>query len=196
MNKIMFNSKYGLEQAVLEGRKTVTRRIAFDGEIKLPNTGFLTEGKERGRMVLSDGGRIVAKSNYAVGEVVAIAQAYQNVRPFYFDEWQTDQDWFKKGWNNKMFVKADLMRHHIQITNIKVERLQDISDEDCLNEGIDASNSFEIGYGVDWVYQFQNDNRSYFTPREAFAALIDKTSGKGVWQKNPYVFVYNFVLID
>lgn len=100
------------------------------------------------------------------------------------------------GWNNKMFVKADLMPHHIKITNISVERLQDISDDDCLSEGIDSSNGFEIGYGIDWVYQFQNDNRSYFTPREAFAALIDKIGKRGDWQRNPWVFVYEFKLID
>ena len=35
-----------------------------------------------------------------------------------------------------MFVKADLMPRHIEFTDRKVERLQDISDEDCLKEGI------------------------------------------------------------
>ena len=34
------------------------------------------------------------------------------------------------------------------------------------------------------------------TPREAFAHLIDKVSGKGTWDKNPYVFVYDFELVD
>ena len=37
--------------------------------------------------------------------------------------------------------------------------------------------------------------RGYETPREAYAALIDKVSGKGTWQNNPYVFVYDFELI-
>ena len=35
----------------------------------------------------------------------------------------------------------------------------------------------------------------YTTPREAYAALIDKLSGKGTWESNPYVFVYDFELI-
>ena len=33
------------------------------------------------------------------------------------------------------------------------------------------------------------------TPREAYAALIDKISGKGTWASNPYVFVYEFELV-
>lgn len=40
------------------------------------------------------------------------------------------------GWTNKMFVRANLMKRHIRITDVKVERLRDISEEDCLKEGI------------------------------------------------------------
>lgn len=88
------------------------------------------------------------------------------------------------------------MPHHIRITDVRVERLQDISDEDCFKEGIYASNSHEIGYGIPWVYGFEKSKIVYYTPREAFAALIDKVSGKGVFQSNPYVFVYEFELVD
>lgn len=34
------------------------------------------------------------------------------------------------------------------------------------------------------------------TPREVYANLIDRISGKGTWESNPYVFVYDFELID
>ena len=41
-----------------------------------------------------------------------------------------------------------------------------------------------------------NDPSTIFlTPREAFAALIDRISGRGTWQCNPWVFVYEFELI-
>lgn len=36
----------------------------------------------------------------------------------------------------------------------------------------------------------------YLTPREAFAALIDSISGKGTFNSNPYVFAYEFELVD
>lgn len=46
-------------------------------------------------------------------------------------------------------------------------------------------------------YEFEgNKDDGFDTPREAFAALIDKVSGKGTWESNPYVFVYEFELID
>ena len=108
-----------------------------------------------------------------------------------------------KGWDNKMFVKADLMPHQICITGIKVERLQDISDEDCLCEGIIRRDDMINSRMEDIVrYTFANSfvggvYKTYATPREAFAVLIDKPGigSKGTWERNPWVVVYTFKLI-
>lgn len=94
-----------------------------------------------------------------------------------------------------MFVKASLMPHHIRITDVKVERLQDISEEDILREGVwqfyDNKNLFyvskNIGYAPDVAFP---------SARKAFAYLIDMVSGKGVWESNPWVFAYSFELVD
>lgn len=87
------------------------------------------------------------------------------------------------------------MHNHIRITNVRVERLQDISDEDCIAEGI----SF-YKYNGKIHYTFDNKVKKTFfkfdTPREAYSALIDKISGKGTWESNPWVFVYEFELVD
>ena len=45
------------------------------------------------------------------------------------------------------------------------------------------------------MYEFYNSKKYFATPREAYAELIDKVSGKGTWNKNPYVWVYEFKLI-
>lgn len=198
MQKIMFNNKYRLTQAVLDGSKTNTRRIAYIGDIKNASVGFITDGKERGTCVLCDGSSIVARSAYKIGEEVAIAQSYKDCLS---DSWikyihkvdpnvSYDRDLiFCPGNENKMFVRADLMPHRIRITNIRIERLQDISEEDCLKEGIVCKNGryrVETYKGV-----------TFYTTdaRQAFAYLIDKVSGKGTWDSNPYVFVYEFELI-
>lgn len=44
------------------------------------------------------------------------------------------------------------------------------------------------------LYEGNKDN-GFDTPREAFAALIDKVSGKGTWESNPYVWAYEFELM-
>ena len=217
MKKIMFNDKFGLTQAVLDGRKTMTRRI-----IKCPRTfrgewvaGFNIHRRHSDKKIVDwpcmydaderefDMGEILPK--YKLGEVVAIAQSYKDVDRFhrkgknadyleYLDSILPELKLYP-GWGNKMFVKAGLMPHHIKITGIKVERLQDISDEDCLKEGIIHVSTF-LGQKI---YHTPHVNGSYLSTnvaQEAFAYLIDKVSGKGTWEENPFVWVYEFKLFD
>ena len=211
MKKIMFNDKFGLTQAVLEGRKTMTRRI-----IKCPRTfrgewvaGFNIHRRHSDKKIVDwpcmydaderefDMGEILPK--YELGEVVAIAQSYKDIG--YNGEYSWVQDGIHyhrdraAGWANKMFVKVNLMPNYIKITGIKVERLQDISDEDCLKEGI-YEDSGDDEFPPSIFYEFEgNKDNGFDTPREAFAALIDKVSGKGTWESNPYVWAYEFELM-
>lgn len=187
----MFNTMYGLEQAVLDGRKTMTRKV-ITNKVAIAHC-------EKGYTDLA-----LNYAAYQVGDVVAIAQSYMDIAIGISGKYKhaciTDKNdldtWCKyvdmqhiypNAYNNKMFVKADLMPHHIRIINIRVERLQDISDEDCLREGIIDNND---------IIQYQVLNNCFFSPREAFAYLIDKVSGKGTWERNPYVFVYEFEKLD
>ena len=181
MKKIMFNDKYGLTQAVLEGRKTQTRRT------------FLKPGEETLFDGITPEYLISVRSRYKVGETVAIAQSYADITP--------QVDWVKcmirketLGWNNKMFVRAEDMPHHIRITKIRIERLQDIKSEDCLNEGLWRAGDVGLEGTTYWYHGLSNS--SFRTPQEAYASLIDRISGKGTWVNNPYVFVYDFELID
>lgn len=184
MKKIMFNDKFGLTQAVLDGRNTITRRSI--PKKLLENIELYAHGNEEELRH-----RLRANSSYRVGEVVAISQAYKDI---YNDAYHIGLYGRTAGWTNKMFVKAELSPHHIKITNIRVERLQDISDEDCLREGLIYSPVGVRHYG----FYSENDNCVYYfyAPREAFAALIDKASGKGTWERNPLVWVYEFELVD
>lgn len=198
MKKIMFNDKYGLTEAVLDGRKTMTRRV-----IKAPKTmegqwvsGFAIckrPGSDEFVEVIAldaDEGMINnILPKYKPGEVVAVAQAYDDIvsTELYADELLVDKMHLEDtpGWSNKMFVLADLMPHQIRITNVRVERLQDISEEDCVKEGVWEAQ--QVNYtSIDGIP---------FSPIEAFAALIDKVSGKGTWESNPWVFVYEFELV-
>ena len=188
MKKIMFNDKYGLTQAVLEGRKTMTRRMA--------NAWERQDGTLSGWM----------PGAYKVGEEVAVAQKYKDIPNPFAGRGTTWAD--AAGWENKMFVKAEDMPHRILITNIKVERLQDISEEDALREGVQMFDTPEGKvYVAGGVYVGEdarlkiakgmiNLAKPFGTAREAFAVLIDKVSGKGTWQRNPWVFAYEFELLN
>lgn len=191
----MFNDRYGLTTAVLDGRKTMTRRIidsktssgAYDYVQRIHGTGldFLDY--------------LLEHSRYKVGEEVAIAQKYSQIF--------TEADLSKrkgslgdmitgKAWDNKMFVQAAVMPHRIRITNVRVERLQDISDEDCMREGVWKleSDGCPTMFTFDG-WRFKNKvNRCTDSPKEAFEALFKKISGGKAWDDNPWVFVYEFEL--
>lgn len=188
MKKIMFNSKYGLDKAVLEGRKTMTRRI-------IPNRVEVRESGYNACGFCDENDRDV-KPVYKVGEVIAIAQSYEKV---YYENILNTQcptitvdEFNSPGWTNKMFVRAVLMPYAIKITEVKVERLQDITREDCLKEGIFK----HISHAK--VYYMHEGIGNYFfeTPRRAFASLIDRVFGKGTWDSNPWVFAYSFKVIN
>lgn len=239
MKKIMFSDKYFLTKAVLEGRKTQTRRIiktsdAFervnpdfdwdDEDIENFGNDFAlrvknmseTEKKECFNYLLNH-------PKYKVVEIVAVAQSYKDVDSYYSAAYQRQHSihgmtidaldcvpnedikkWFKNrndfkdksSWNNKMFVKSELMPHQIRITKVSLERLQDISDEDCLAEGIRKDGRYSF---IENVKQLNGDciafSCNFDSPREAYAELIDKVNGKGTWESNPYVWVYDFELV-
>jgi hypothetical protein len=198
MKKIMFNDKYGLTQAVLDGRKTMTRRIIHDENI--PDDPEYGYAPNIDACCVFNEDDVVAKSQYNLCEVVSIAQSYETLaNSGYLDKMMDGLLSMKKeyagaGYKNKMFVKAELMPHHIKITHIYVERLQDISYEDCLREGVRKWD--KDGNPLGPSYDFVNSPHGYATPREAFAALIDKVSGRGTWDSNPMVWVYEFELVD
>ena len=195
MKKMMFNDRYGLTQAVIHGRKTVTRRVVKDAWWPI----YKIEAEEiKGDIihVIANNGKLVIerKCPYKIGEIVAVAQSYEQVYyQVYYQEGLETIDMlvsglkYTVGWQNKMFVKAELMPHRIQITDIRIERLQDIKN-----------GKMRYHYGFDG---FLHEREGWFAqkwfnkPREAFASLIDKVSGRGTWDRNPFVWRIEFELV-
>lgn len=219
MKKIMFNDRFLLTEAVLQGRKTQTRRIIkpkknnffldmLSDENYMKHTGTLSYDDEFGEFRIDDAyAAYTYKPLYKVGEVVAVAQRYSVV----LHEYLTNNDHPKlyqsfiqlylnesicpllkrsKGWRNKMFIEPDLMPHQVLITDVRVQRLQEITDEECVLEGIQK-------------YDKIGDIQRYITPdrglvsddvKHCYSWMIDKISGKGTWEMNPFVFAYSFKL--
>ena len=206
MQKIMFNETYGLQRAAIDGTKPMTRRAVQD---KLQNqlTWIFEDcNYDYSKFWLHPTVQLITneKAQYKVGEVVAIAQSYKDAG--YTKEWVVQHvkpnpkvkptDPFEKkypGWNNKMFVKAEFMPNFIQFTANKIERLRDISDKDCMREGVlRLAGTSLYHYDESIVRKGRN---LYHTPREAFASLIDKVSGRGTWDRNPWGYAYTFEIL-
>ena len=214
MKKIMFNDKYGLTQAVLEGRKTQTRRMlnptlffqrleTYEGWSNEDISAWKRSCNRRFYEAQGDTLKqmldyALSSSRYKVGETIAIAQSYKDIHAEILREvgdWDLKKEFMQsKGYANKMFVRAEKMPHAIRITNIRVQRLQDIREKDCMKEGIWRDDNVGLEGTTYWYHGLANS--SFRTPQEAYASLIDNISGKGTWASNPYVFVYDFELIN
>lgn len=197
---------------VVKGEKTQTRRMIVS------RTGYFQVESRNG--VIFDiwqtddnewcGDNLVpVNPKYQVGEKVYLKEPY-----FIFDEednsclykylpkvdWLTDKEFLDnvnsisrlQGWKNKLFMPESAARYFIEITAVRAERLQDITEADCIKEGIDRIDFPAIHFGIEEGEYF---NWLGNTPQEAYASLIDKINGKGTWEKNPFVWVYDFKLV-
>ena len=225
MQKMMFNKTYGLESEVLERLKEMTRRVVPEK--------LLLDAMEYGGGDIGKRNRyLIEHAPFKVGEVVAVAQSYKEIDERSIVGYKDASDiqpgmvspifaTESPGWNNKMFVRADLMPNQIRITDIKVEQLQDITDEDCGKEGIVPFTwrqwlkqefgdfgpqkykdwnvwtlpKFTEGLSDPWGDSDPNEFMAD-SPRAAFAVLIDRVSGKGTWESNPLVYAYTFELLE
>ena len=205
MKKIMFSDKYGLTDAVLKGVKTMTRRL-----IPLEETegGVVPVSFWNGKWCGAHG-KALKRQPYEIGEIIAIAQSYEtlaNSGTKTLDSMLKNSLTFKEeycgaGWGNKMFVKAELMPHKIKITNVSVERLQSISDEDAKKEGIYYDEPFpELADPNVWAFSVigKKHKNTWWSPapKIAFENLIKHMMGKEIWERNPWVFVYEFELLQ
>jgi len=202
------------------------------------------------------------KPRYKVGETVYLKEPYF---PYCFERalYKYDsKNQFGK-WSNKLFMPEKYARYFIEITGVRCEQLQDISDEDCMKEGIfldfietdyfhyyddenryycstcetlgrerlvmevlkdrerfgfnseytedelkDELNSYSSDSYTDEVKTcdicgkdlsvLKNgiDEEHFYCPQEAFSAIIDRINGKGTWDSNPFVFAYDFKLLN
>ncbi len=241
MQKMMFeHRRFGLEQAVIARLKEMTRR-----RVRFPK-GINDADVESAVMGIDEKGRVYftfsagteyfdVYPRYQIGEKVAVAQCYETCWNYYQKLWEAKNDpsdWHTPdailgdsvqeaaGWNNKLFVRADLMPHVIEITDIKAERLQDISDEDCRKEGIvpvtwrqwhrqdvdDLSPQRYTDHDVWTLPKFLEGIRDPWADSEpdeymaekaqvAFAVLIFKLQSRKAWDRNEWQFAYTFKLI-
>lgn len=86
-------------------------------------------------------------------------------------------------------MPKSVARIWLEVTNVRGEKLQDITIQDALSEGISPNGCNEICCA----------NRAYLNPITCFAYLWDSINGKDKsksWDANPLVWVYEFKVIS
>jgi hypothetical protein len=266
MKGIMFTEP--LFRSVISGEKTQTVQICSGEEIKEvhnENTSVMQLKTVSGKYI---------NTRLHVGEIVYLKEPFNITdpkEPLYKHKGDVIGLYSRNGveakkqyWIHGNFMPEKFARYFIKITGVRCERLQDISDEDCIKEGIfpddiemnyyhyhdpenryycedceetgrerlikeALENSARFGFDSDdiddgWireeldsyscdfgeggakicdicgkdlsVFKHPNSDDVYYSEQDACAALIDHLYGKGTWERNPFVWLYDFELIN
>ena len=203
---------------IMDGSKTQTRRIInpqppfFGGSIVKRHGNFVMENyKTESKRPFDNFGRFeIVKPSHEPGDVFYVREALENgdddgcctFAKYKCDGERVDDQhdigqWYKQdGTPYKTdviparFMPKAAARTFIEITEVRCERIQDISYADCEAEGADCRTDLSWN-GTTGGADFYN--RGF---KAAFKELWDETNGKGAWERNDWVFAYTFKLIS
>lgn len=180
-------------QAAIEGRKTQTRRV-----IK-PQPFFEAVGKPEWLLAA-----LIDKARYQVGETVYIKETIRMARDypiyesdkepvmFYLSNNHLQWRW-QKPYLSSLFSPQEAARHFITITGVRAERVQEITEEDAITEGIKIMKGTHQAFGksASGKLELVSEPKPY-TARYHFEALWNSINPKYPWESNPWVFAYTF----
>lgn len=196
MKPILFNTE--MVQAILEGRKTVTRRTIKDLPQEAKRIGWVTgSGNAKSYDVAAfdiNGNRRDYKTRYLIGDTLYVRETWQK-SPAGTYLYKTDNNGnLSNGhvykWKPSIHMPKEAARLFLHVTNVRVERLQDMCLKDFINEGI-----------VIREESFNDPENAYYQAKEFFRELWNSTIkeaelGEYGWDANPYVFAYEFEVIS
>lgn len=212
VKQILFNTD--MVQAILDGRKTVTRRI-----VKVINADVkCSRGKDHD-FIRDNNGFHCSRCGYGVsgphgsypigtsfirplyhpGDVLYVRETWQCINPYSDKEYvykaSCDADFAKSigNWCPSIHMPKEAARIWLEVTDVRLERLHRMSHGDIRNEGIHYCESPD---GFTWKAD-ADMNCCYVTPSGAFEALWNSTVKKEdkdrySWESNPWVWVIEF----
>lgn len=185
-------------QAILEGKKTMTRRIMKPQPIKLDSVNYdwnglwFTDKNHCGRVLRN-------KCPYGeVGDILWVRETWKYEESTKYTDVCSDGVFYYKadkdshiirGWKPSIFMPKEACRIRLEITNIMVERLNDISEEDAINEGVEK--------WLDGNYKAYGKNAGkYERAKDSFRSLWQSINGEQSWEANPWVWIIEFKQIE
>lgn len=204
-------------RALLDGRKTQTRRVLKPQPDWLPEVRSTRNGNGPffwpvGALGQQCGRPVLAKeARYAVGDRLWVRETWcegfdydEDDKPLNCDSgprifyaasecprwYDTDADEWRDSpkWRPSIFMRRAASRLTLTVTDVRVERLQDISEEDAIAEGIEHVTTTNSGH---FYRNFQNPDCPLMA-YGAYRSLWDSINGDGAWEANPWVTAISF----
>ncbi|RVO30329.1 hypothetical protein [Sinorhizobium meliloti] len=193
-------------RALLDGRKTQTRRIIKPQPVSpyLENGDWWDETAPGTAtpMVLKAyaGDRLWVKETHAhVGDNGDDHMACPDLTRLVYYRADDVQPELSR-WRPSIFMRRQDSRLTLLVTDVRVERLQDISEEDAIAEGVERLHSGFYPYGIATFMTTFVDGREVpaqccTNARDSYQLLWDHINGRGAWDANPWVAAYTFTVI-
>lgn len=197
-------------KAILDGSKTQTRRkIKYKKQIENPSVGFSAFTPEkhfsvRGKHTDGSFGESFFKVPIQKDDTLWVRETwhptFDKYRSYFFKADLSEKwDAYIK-WKPSIFMPKEACRIFLKVTNVRVERLHDISEEDAIAEGIEClwqDDTGEISVYRNYMAtekDFENDPWSGVadSPQHSFFTLWESINGKESLESNPWVWVYDF----
>jgi hypothetical protein len=220
-------------RAILAGRKTQTRRLlkpqpptpeqfpgstfsldraVADGAKMYSQNQYAGLPKHPTKWELIGSVGVAAKAEFpkfytvrlAVGDRIYVRETFQisggHHKPYFLAD---DDGTVHKAWKPAIHMPRKFSRITLTVTDVRVQRLQEITDEDAIAEGIYAHHSDELGHDV---YSFERKGdpagpksrvhqpAGWDTAARAYGALWRKINGEDSWDLNPWVVAYTFTV--
>lgn len=176
-------------RAILNGTKTQTRRAVKDRHIDSAPPACIFQWLRERCTYGQPGDRLWVRETWAYG-VHALAAERDEDGPFVYAADGTDQGRLCDRWRPSIHMPREASRILLEITSVRVEPLQDISEADAVAEGIardgDGYERFHVDPDAPVGQSFTRN------PVLAYRGLWDYINGGGAWDKNPLVWVIEF----
>jgi hypothetical protein len=170
-------------KAILEGRKTVTRRVVKGRPLEWLQPCMFTP-----EFVADQGNNNCPYGQ--PGDILWVRETFSQVAEDRFiykvDGDKHPLDW---PWKPSIHMPRAACRLRLEILSITVEKLQDISEEDAIREGIEPQPAFE---NIPQWKDYTNNGCTTGWPCVSFASLWQSINGKESWDANPFCWVINF----
>jgi len=191
-------------RALLDGRKTMTRRVLKPQPARPAfGDGYWYDAGAPARDIMEGEPEI---TRFAPGDLLWVRETFSGVHEYEREKWPpsawfagdplwywadgnpADGDWTKP--KPGIHMPRWASRLTLAVTAVRVERLQDISEADAIAEGIARS---PHGNGDQWCsYPLGTSAAGWLDPRESYRELWNSINGAGAWDANPWVAVISF----
>ena len=198
---ILFSTE--MVQAILAGRKTMTRRVMKpqpSENVLWSSFGFSTltpENHIEGRGNFPEGyGSKFFKLKYGKpGDLIWVRETFHKHTSGNYIYKSTEEPYKVYPWKPSIHMPKDAARIWLRITNLRVERLKNITEEDAIAEGVENITESKYGFLCTW-YDSETGDTILGTAETAFSYLWKSINGEQSWEENPFVWVVEFEVLS